>query len=344
MAKVNHWRRITIREVAHEAGVSVQTVSRVLNGHPDVAEKTRARVQSVVTRLRYRPSGIARSLAAQSTQMLGVVASGFQLFGPAQLLAGIERQATELGWHLMLQIVDPAAPADYDRVASNLISQNVAGVIWAYPELTGERERAFHQQIEPHLPVIFLSMQAQPGSAVISVDNRHGAWLAVQHLVGCGYRRIGIITGPMALWSAQQRRLGWQDALAAAHLPRHSRQVVEGDWSAESGHAGLLRLIAQFPSLDAVFASNDQMALGALKAAERVGRRVPDTLAVVGFDDIPESAFFRPALTTVHHDLMDLGRLAVRELHRVIHARREGRTTTATSLMLQPRLVVRESA
>ncbi len=344
MAKVNHPRRVTIREVAAQAGVSVQTVSRVVNGHPDVADETRARVQEVIARLCYRPNGIARSLAAQSSQILGVVASGFQLFGPAQLLTGIEQQATELGWHLMLQIVDPAKSNDCDRVAANLISHNVAGVIWAYPELTGERECAFHQQIQPHAPIVFLSMEPQSGSAVLNVDNRHGARLATEHLVARGYRHIGIITGPMSLWSAQQRKLGWQDALASARLPHHSRQAVEGDWSAAGGDAGLMRLIAQFPQLDAVFASNDQMALGVLKAAERLGRRVPDDLGVVGFDDIPESAFFKPALTTVHHELMELGRLAVRELHRVIEARREGKPAMAASVMLQPQLVVRESA
>ena len=344
MAKVNHPRRVTIREVAAQAGVSVQTVSRVINQHPDVSDETRARVQEVIARLRYRPNGIARSLAAQSSQMLGVVASGFQLFGPAQLLTGIERQATELGWHLMLQIVDPSKTNDYDRVAANLISQNVAGVIWAYPELTGERERAFHQQIQPHAPIVFLSMGPQPGSAVLNVDNRYGARLATEHLIERGYRHIGIITGPMALWSARQRKLGWQDALASARLPHGSKQIVEGDWSAASGDAGLMKLVEQFPQLDAVFASNDQMALGVLKAADRLGRHVPGDLGVVGFDDIPESAFFKPALTTVHHELLELGRLAVRELHRVIQAQQEGKPATATSLVLQPRLVVRESA
>ncbi len=344
MANVNHPHRVTIREVAAQAGVSVQTVSRVVNGHPDVSDETRARVQEVITRLRYRPNGIARSLVAQSSHMLGVVASGFQLFGPAQLLTGIEQQATELGWHLMLQIVDPAKPNDYDRVASNLISQKVEGVIWAYPELTGERERAFHQQIQPHAPIVFLSMGPQPGSAVLNVDNRYGARLATEHLIERGYRHIGIITGPMTLWSARQRKLGWQDALASARLPHRNRQVVEGDWSAASGEAGLLKLVERFPKLDAVFASNDQMALGVLKAADRLGLRVPGDLGVTGFDDIPESAFFKPALTTVHHDLLELGRLAVRELDRVIQAQREGKPAATTSLVLQPRLVVRESA
>ncbi|MCS7061958.1 MAG: LacI family DNA-binding transcriptional regulator [Anaerolineae bacterium] len=344
MAKVNSFRRVTIREVAAQAGVSTQTVSRVVNGHPDVSDETRIRVQQVIAQLRYRPSGVARSLAARSSQMLGVVAGGFHLFGPVQLLTGIEQQATDLGWHLMLQIVDSANPQDYERVAANLISQNVAGVIWAYPELTGECERAFLQQVRSYAPVVFLSMEPCAGSAVINVDNRHGARLAAEHLIARGYRHIGIITGPLTLWSAQQRKLGWQDALASAELPRHKRQIVEGDWTAAGGDAGLVKLLTQFPTLDAVFVSNDQMALGALKAAERLGRRVPDDLGIVGFDDIPESGFFKPSLTTVHHDLIELGRIGVRELHRVIQLHHEGRPASTTSLVLQPWLVVRESA
>lgn len=344
MTNVNRSPRVTIRDVADQARVSVQTVSRVLNNHPDVADRTRERVQRVIAQLRYRPNGIARSLAAQNSHVLGVVASGFQLFGPSQLLTGVEQQATESGWHLMLQIVDSSKPDDYDRVASNLISQNVDGVIWAYPELTGERERAFHEQIKPHAPIVFLSMAPQPDSAVLNVDNRHGARLATEHLIERGFKHIGLITGPMSLWSAQQRKLGWQDALASARLPHGARQVIEGDWSAASGEAGLLQLVKRFPKLDAVFASNDQMALGALKAADKLSLNVPRHLGVVGFDDSPESAFFKPALTTVHHELLELGRLAVRELHRVLQTQREGKPATAASLVLQPHLVVRESA
>jgi LacI family transcriptional regulator len=343
MAAVNHRVRVTIRDVARQAGVSVQTVSRVVNDHPDVADDTRARVQRVIARLRYRPNGIARSLVAQSANALGVVASGFRLFGPAQLLTGIERQATELGWQLMLHIVDPDKRDDYERVAANLVSQNVDGVIWAYPELTGERERAFYRQIAPYAPIVFLSMGPQTEAPVLNIDNRLGARMAVEHLIARGYRNIGVLAGPQVLWSAQQRVLGWEDALAAARLPRRPKQVAEGDWSAASGDAGLMKLRERFPQLDAVFASNDQMALGALKAADRLRLAVPRDLGVAGFDNSPESAFFKPALTTVHHDLIELGRLAVRELDRVIAPARAGRAVAPASLTLQPSLIVRES-
>ncbi|MCS7088749.1 MAG: LacI family transcriptional regulator [Thermoflexales bacterium] len=335
-------RRVTIHDVAKHAGVSAQTVSRVLNDHPDVSEATRARVQRAIAELRYRPSAIARSLIKRASGMIGVVASGFHFFGPAQLLAGIERQATELGWQLMLQVATD--PSDYDRVATTLIAQQVEGVIWAYPELSSDRERAFHQQLRPHAPILFLSMEAGSGEAVLSVDNRLGARLAVEHLIARGRRHIGLITGPLTLWSAQQRRLGWEDALASAGLPHTERQVVQGDWSAESGCRGLRALLQQYPELDAVFVSNDQMALGVLYAAHQLGLRVPKDLSVVGFDNMPESACFIPALTTVHQDLFALGQLAVREMDRVIRARRAGKQAAIAPLMLQPRLVVRESS
>jgi LacI family transcriptional regulator len=337
--------RITIRDVAKRAGVSIQTVSRVVNDHPDVADHTRERVQDVIADLRYHPNGVARSLITKSSQTLGVVASAFHLFGPSQLLTGIEQQATELGWHIMLQVVDETQTSEYDRAANALLTKSVDGVIWAYPELNGERERKLHQRVQHHAPVVFLSMAPQHGSAVISVDNRLGARMATEHLIARGYQNIGIITGMSKLWSAQQRRLGWQDALVAAKLPCSSKQIVEGAWSATSGHSAMTKLFSQFPKLDAVFASNDQMALGAMKVAHKMKRNIPRDLGVVGFDNTPESAYFSPALTTVHHDLIELGRLAVRELHRVIQLKREDKASPEpASLVLQPRLVIRESA
>lgn len=341
---VKRVRRVTIRDVAQQAGVSIQTVSRVLNGHPDVSDATRARVQRTIAELHYQPSAIARSLITRSSGVIGVVASGFQFFGPAHLLAGIERQATELGWQLMLQVADPTTPDEYDRIAAALIAQHVEGVIWAYPELSSERERAFRAQVETHAPIVFLSMEAGPGDAVLSIDNRLGARLAVEHLIERGRQHIGIITGPLNLWSARQRKLGWQDGLTSAGLSHTAQQIVEGNWSAESGCRGLRQLIEQYPKLDAVFASNDQMALGVLYAAHQLGLRVPGDISVVGFDNIPESACFVPPLTTIHHDLFALGQLAVREMHRVIQSRRAGKPATVSPLMLRPHLVLRESS
>lgn len=233
-------------------------------------------------------------------------------------MTGIEREAARSGWQVLLQVADVSKPDDYERIANNLIAQRVAGIVWAYPELTGGRERAFHAKVQSLAPIIFLSMEAQSDSAVISVDNRMGARLVVDHLIARGRRNIGIITGPMALWSAQQRHQGWMDALQSAGRWTPDAPTSGGNWSAASGALALHDLKTRHPNLDAVFASNDQMALGALRAAHELGIRVPADLAVAGFDDTPESPFFSPLLTTIDHNLETLGQLAVRELHRVV--------------------------
>ena len=336
--------RPRMRDVAALAGVSVQTVSRVINGHPDVAEETRGRIQTVIQTVGFHPNAIARSLITDSSNMLGVVAGGFQHYGPSQLLTGIEREAAGSGWQVLLQVADVSKPDDYERIANNLIAQRVAGIVWAYPELTGGRERAFHAKVQSVAPIIFLSMEAQSDSAVISVDNRMGARLVVDHLIARGRRNIGIITGPMALWSAQQRQQGWMDALQSAGRWTPDAPTSGGNWSAASGALALHDLKARHPNLDAVFASNDQMALGALRAAHELGIRVPADLAVAGFDDTPESPFFSPPLTTIHHNLETLGQLAVRELHRVVDlARASSELPEPAPLLLQPTLVVRQS-
>jgi LacI family transcriptional regulator len=335
--------RVTLKHVAREARVSLQTVSRVVNGHPDVAAHTRDEVEAIIKRLRYRPNGIARSLVGAQSRVLGVVTAGFEFFGPSQLLVGIERQATEQGYGLSLQVVHDRAVRGYELIAANLLSQQVDGVIWAYPELTGSDEHAFHDELAPHAPVIFLSMAPQVASAVINVDNRAGARMATEHLIARGYTQIGMISGPPGLWSTEQRILGWRDALLAAHLPNDDAQIYDGDWTAASGEAGLTTLRARLPKLDAIFASNDQSALGVLRAANQLGLQIPKQLAVAGFDDIPESAFFSPPLSTVRNNLIEVGRIAVRELQRVIDARRNGQPATPTSIVITPQLIVRES-
>jgi LacI family transcriptional regulator len=153
-----------------------------------------------------------------------------------------------------------------------------------------------------------------------------------------------VITGPPGLWSTNQRVLGWRDALLGAGLPATEAQIMAGDWTARGGEAGLSALRDQFPKLDAVFASNDQTALGVLRAANAAGLRVPQELGVAGFDDIPEAAYFSPPLTTVRNNLIELGRIAVRELQRVVDARRDGLDATPNSLVVTPQLIVRDSA
>jgi DNA-binding LacI/PurR family transcriptional regulator len=169
--------------------------------------------------------------------------------------------------------------------------------------------------------------------------------MATEHLLAQGYRQIAIVTGPLTWWESRERQLGWEDTLSAAGLTIESRQIVEGDWSAASGEQAFATLQAQFPEMDAVFASNDQMAQGILHAAWTANLRVPQDLAVVGFDDIPEASYFIPPLTTVRQETIELGGTAVRVLHRLIDEwHKTGRIATLESVWLQPQLIVRKSS
>jgi DNA-binding LacI/PurR family transcriptional regulator len=171
-----------------------------------------------------------------------------------------------------------------------------------------------------------------------------GGALATEHLLDQGYHRIGIITGPANWWEAQQREAGWREAMQQAGIRDLEDLIVEGDWSAASGEVGLHNLLAKSPHVEAIFASNDQMALGALQAARRMGLSVPQDIGLVGFDDIPEAPYFYPALTTVRQDLRILGALAVERMCDLIRARQREEEFVTELSWVRPRLVVRRSS
>ncbi len=337
--------RVTIDQVARRAGVSRQTVSRVINNHPSVAPGTRLRVQKVISRLGYQPNALARSLVRRRSHTLGVVATGLEYYGPSGTLVGIEHRATELGYSIALNLLHRPQVDDVAQVLNSLLSRQVDGIIWAVPEIGANR--TWLQMKTPHLPVpiVFLSMHPADNLPVVSVDNRAGGRLATTHLLSQGYRHIGLIAGPLDWWEAQERKCGWEEALRGAGMAVESRQVFEGDWTASSGQEGFGFLSDQFPEMDALFACNDQMALGALQASRRRGRHVPADLGIVGFDDIPESAFFWPPLTTVRQELRKLGGIAVDQVSQMIAAN-HGELCLGRSQMIwvAPQLVVRESS
>jgi LacI family transcriptional regulator len=342
---MNPKKPVTIRQVARAAGVSAQTISRVVNDHPDVSPETRHRVQGVIKRLGYRPNAIARSLIRSRSHTIGVVIAGIDYYGPTRTLIGIEKEIRVIGYSLLLDLLNHPEAENVEPILNRLLSQRVDGIIWAVSEIGSNHKWLEDRAPNLPVPVIYLTMQARPGLSVVSIDNQGGGCQATEHLLDQGYKQIGLISGPMASWETRERVSGWQDALAKAGMPCDvKRQVVEGDWSASSGEEGIRRLLEQFPEMDAVFACNDQMALGVLQYAYRLGRRVPEDLAVVGFDDIPEAAYFTPPLTTIRHQLIDLGCTAVRELKKMIDsAEQEGAETPPKSIILEPELVVRES-
>lgn len=337
-------QQVTISQVAKEAGVSSQTVSRVINNRQEITPETRRHVQDVIKRLGYRPNAIARSLSQRRSQTLGVAASGLEYYGPSHSLIGVEQGATEQGFSILLNLLHQTENENVEQIVNGLISRQVEGIIWAVPEIGSNR--VWFREIVPQLaiPVIFLNTQSNETLHVVEVNNRNGGYMATKHLLERGYRKIGLIAGPLTWWTARERRRGWQEALTAEGIPFNDSQVAEGDWSAESGERGLYELSEKFPDVQAVFACNDQMALGLMRAARKLGKRIPEDLAVLGFDDIPESAFFFPPLTTIRQDLYQLGHMAVQTFVRIREAEQKGEPIIpAQTQWLQPQLVIRES-
>jgi LacI family transcriptional regulator len=343
--KSNNHLHATLRDVANLAGVSTKTVSRVVNHQGEISELTRQHVQAAIDQLEYRPNILARSLIHQRSNTLAVIAWGIDYFGPSRTVVGIEQEANELGYSLFLSLMSHPN-GDHEPILDTLISHRVDGIIWAVPEVGKNRSWIRASRLAQLPPIVFLSMKPRPGISVVSVDNCNGAKQAVQHLLQQGRRKIGIITGPMAWWEARERHRGWQEALGEAGLEASPSLVIKSDdWSAVNGEQGMRTLLTRVPEIDAVFASNDQIALGALGIAHQMGRRVPQELAIVGFDNTPEAAFFWPPLTTIYQQLVNVGRIAVKNLHEMIVARRSEREPLQPlSTMLKPELVVRASS
>lgn len=335
---------VTLQDVAKLAGVSTKTVSRVVNNQGELSAATRQRVQAAIAQLDYRPNILARSLVNQRTNTLAVVAWGIDYYGPSRTVVGIENKSDELGYSLFLNLLAHPDEGDIDRILDTLAARRVDGIIWAVPQVGGNRLWINPARLDRLPPIVFLSMEPQTNLVTVSVDNRGGAQQAVRHLIAQGRRRIGLITGPLAWWEARERYAGWQDVLRESSLEAAGSLVVEGDWSAASGAKAMRVLLEREPGIDAVFVCSDQMALGALGVIYQAGRRVPQDIAVAGFDDVPEAAFYWPPLTTVYQQLIDVGCLAVARLHEWIEAQRKSEAIQPTTLIVTPELLIRESS
>ncbi len=345
---IKNKKRVTIKEVAKAAGVSTQTVSRVLNNHPDVAPETFQRVQQVIKETRYAPNFLARSLIRGRSHILGVVAYGLEYYGPSRVLTGIEQQANEIGYSIFLNLIHRPETGEVEDLLNDLYARQVEGIIWAIPEIGENRAWARLRPPDFAAPVVFVNgTTGQMTLPLVGVDNHAIGCLATEHLWAGGARRIGIVTGPLNWWEAQQRYRGWRETLEAHSIAIQEQWQVAGDWTTKSGEHGLYQLLTQCPDLEAVFASNDQMALGVIHAAHRLGRRVPEDLSVAGVDNIPESAHFWPPLTTIRQRLREAGALAVQELDHLMEKakqpRRSPENPAPTVALLKPELIIRES-
>ena len=323
--------RPVMHDVARLAGVSHQTVSRVLNGHPHVSSTTRARVVAAMSELNYRPNAFARGLVTQRSQRIGVLSFDSRLFGPGSTLHAIERAARAAGFGVAVAGMSDHAGGDVDDAMEALDAQAVDGIIVIAPNDDAVRALGV---LPPTMPVVALEAEYHD-QPVVAIDQREGARLATRHLLDLGHRTVWHLAGPPDWREAVLRLEGWRATLseAGAEVP----DPLSGDWSPRSGYDAGVRL-AMRDDVTAVFAANDQMALGLLHALAERGRRVPEDVSVVGFDDIPEAEFFRPSLTTVHQDFNEVGRRGLELLlARIDHA------DTLSSVSISPSLVSRAS-
>jgi LacI family transcriptional regulator len=297
-----------MHDVARLAGVSHQTVSRVLNSHANVRPATRERVLEAIRQLNYHPNTSARALVTRRARTVGVISFDTRLYGPASTLLAIEQAARTEGYAVTL-ISIPTLDRDSVRSAvRSLAGQAVDGIIVIAPS-----DRAAHglSDLRPGLPVVAVEAGYASEIPVVSVDQAAGAKLATDHLLDLGHRSVFHVAGPADWIEARERIDGWRAAMDAAGVP--GPPILRGDWSAESGYRAGLELVGR-SGLTAVFAANDQMALGVMHAFFERGVQVPIDVSVVGFDNIPESAFLTPSLTTVHQDFDEVGRRGLKLL------------------------------
>jgi DNA-binding LacI/PurR family transcriptional regulator len=320
-------------DVARLAGVSHQTVSRVLNDHPSVRRETRERVLAAMRELDYQPNSAARTLVTNRSQTLGLVTYDTTLVGPSFMVYAVERAAREAGYFVSIASARSMETVAVAEAIRRLREQSVEAIITVAPL---DSALAALERVPGGMPLVGMGVGDAAGVAMVGLDNVQGATLATRHLLELGHRTVHHISGPSGWPEARERLAGWRAALTGAGAPVPEPPV--GDWSARSGYeAG--RALAADPDVTAVFCANDQTAIGMLRALTEAGRRVPQDVSVAGFDDIPEAPYLSPPLTTVVQDFAELGRCCVD----VALGQLATGVRTTDHLRLPSRLVVRDS-
>lgn len=323
-----------IADVARVAGVSKPTVSRVLTGSTPVSDERRRRVLEAIEQLDYRPSGVARALVGGRRSLIGVIALNTTRYGYSRTLEGIQAAARAAGYLVMIAVVESADPLEMQAAIDLVLDQSVAGVIVIEFDPVGV---AISRALPDIVPVVAVAAAGQTRSPHphAYLDDRVAAREATRYLLELGHRTVRYLAIP-ATDARTGRALGWRQALVDAGVPVHEPDVAGYDPG--SGYA-VGRLLAEDPEVTAVLCGNDELAIGFMRALAEAGRRVPDDVSVVGFDDQPFAAMWRPALTTVAQDFDDLGRRAFGLLDLRLRRGSSPRTSSA-----QPHLVVRESS
>lgn len=325
-------RVANIFDVARLAGVSHQTVSRVINDLPNVRPATRARVEQAIAQLRYRPSPAARALVTRRTRTIGLMTPGVSDYGPTSIAMHFNFAARAARYNVETVSGSATDPAGVRSMIEGFLRQRVDAIVMIVVDV-GVLEIV--RSLDVSVPVVASASTARRGPSIVSIDQYRGARSAVRHLAELGHTRILHVAGPQSAPDALERVRGWRDEIAAARL-----DIVEpsiGDWTAAGGHRIGMELDVAPGS--AVFAANDHTAIGLLSAFRERGLRVPEDVSVVGFDDVPEAGYLYPPLTTVRQDFASLGELM---MQKVLIAVEEPDSATET-VPLPTQVIVRES-
>lgn len=332
MAGERKAKGVTIFDVARLAGVSHQTVSRVVNDLPNVRPSTKAKVEDAIGQLRYRPLTAARTLVTRRSRTIGLVTTGAPDFGPSSTVIGFNEAAREARYAVSMASMLDADPDSVRAAVDLLLRQNVEAIV-----LIAARQGALEsiRGIELGVPLLAVESGRHAGLQSVSIDQYGGARDAVAHLISLGHEKILHLAGPGDSSDSVQRVRGWRDTMIEHGLTVHEPAV--GDWSPASGYRFGLSLV---PPLDftAIFVGNDQMALGVIHALATRGVRVPQDVSIVGFDGIPEAEYFSPPLTTMRQDFGELGREILAGLLEVLDGR-----NAQDRVRSSPQLIVRES-
>lgn len=323
----------SIRDVARLAGVSHQTVSRVLNDHPSIRPETKDRVLDAISVLDYRPNRAARALVTSRSDVIGILSATIGEFGPTSSIATIEEAARGAGYSVTTVNLPATTPEAIGAAVRQLLREQVGGMVVLAPQV-----RVFHVLRGMSIDVPFVSLQTASGANAdtLAADQVGGARLATQHLIELGHQDIVHLAGPQDWIEAESRMRGYLDALLDADLP--TIPPVRGDWTADFGHFAGIEL-ARRGGFSAVFAANDLMAIGLMHGFRDAGLDVPNDVSVVGFDDIPVASHVWPPLTTIHQDFPELGRRAIE----LLLAAMRGETSPSFD-PLTPHLLARDSS
>ncbi|HGS4859411.1 TPA: substrate-binding domain-containing protein [Vibrio cholerae] len=327
----------TMKDIARLAGVSTSTVSHVINKSRFVSDEIAERVNNAAQQLNYAPSALARSLKMNRTKTIGmlVTTSTNPFFG--EVVKGVERSCYHQGYNLILCNTE----GDNQRMKASintLLQKRVDGLLLMCSTLEGERLDVFDRY--PDIPVVVMDWgPILFASDKIQDNSLQGGYMAAKHLIECGHKEIGCITGPLIRHQAQMRYEGYKRALAEAGIAINPDWIVESDFECEGGYQAFEKLYQRGKLPSALFVSNDMMAMGVIQAANQRGLRVPDDLSLIGYDDVHIAKFMTPALTTIHQPKYRLGKAAVDTLL----YRLENPDTTAQVVQLEPTLVVRNS-